>query len=231
MPGTMPLAFDHLLVAVPDLDQAAEELLAEHGLASLPGGRHDGHGTANRIVPLGSDYLELISVVDPEEAETSPVGRWIRRGLDAGGGLWGLNLRTDDADALARRLGLEVLEFVREPPDGDPIRFRLVGLEGAVGDERLPFFSEHPVDDQGAVGPGHPGRQEAPHLVQPRGILWVELGGDEERIRRWIGPESDGLDLRMVGGEPGLRRAAVGTEAGEVIYSGPRADRDAETAG
>lgn len=226
----MTLAFDHLLLAVPDLDVAAERWLAEHGLASLPGGRHDGHGTANRIVPLGSDYLELISVVDPEEAETSPVGRWIRRGLEAGGGLWGLNLRTDDADAVAKRLGLEVLEFVREPPDGDPIRFRLVGLEGAVGPERLPFFSEHPVDDRGAVGPGHPGRQEAPHRVRPWGIRWVELGGDEERIRRWIGPEADGLDLRWVGGEPGLRRAAVATETGEVILSGTRAAQEAESA-
>lgn len=215
----MPLAFDHLLLAVADLDDAAEDLLAEHGFASLPGGRHDGHGTANRIVPLGSDYLELISVVDSTEAEASPVGRWIQRGLDEGGGLWGLNLRTDDADAVARRLGLEVLEFVREPPDGDPIRFRLVGLEGAVGDGRLPFFSEHEMDAQGAVGPGHPGRQEAPHRVRPRGIRWVELGGDEEHLRRWIGPGADGLDLRFVGGKPGLHRAAVATEAGEVVLS------------
>lgn len=226
MPGTMPLAFDHLLLAVPDLDQAAERLLAEHGLASLPGGRHDGHGTANRIVPLGSDYLELISVVDAGEAAESPVGRWIQRGLDEGGGLWGLNLRTDDADTLARRLGLEVLEIVREPPEGDPIRFRLVGLEGAVGDERLPFFSERPV--AGAVGSNHPLRQRAAHRVQPRGIRWVELGGDEERVRQWIGPGTEGLDLRFVGGEPGLHRAAVATEAGEVVFLGPRADQEAE---
>ena len=226
----MALAFDHLLLAVADLDAAAERLLAEHGLASLPGGRHDGHGTANRIVPLGSEYLELISVVDPTEAETSPVGRWIRRGLDAGGGLWGLNLRTDDAEALARHLGLEVHEFIREPPDGDPIRFRLVGLEGAVGPERLPFFSEHPEDAEGAVGAGHPGRQEAPHRVRPRGIRWVELGGDEESVRRWIGPGVEALDLRFVGGAPGLRRAAVSTDAGEVVFSGPRVNTEAEPA-
>ena len=96
----MALAFDHLLRAVPDLDAAGERLLDEHGLAALSGGRHDGHGTANRIVPLGPDYLELISVVDPQEAAGSPVGRWIQRGLDRGGGLWGVNLRTEDADRI-----------------------------------------------------------------------------------------------------------------------------------
>lgn len=208
----MPLAFDHLLLAVPDLEAAGERLLAEHGLASLPGGRHDGHGTANRIVPLGPDYLELITVVDPEEAASSLVGRWIARGLEHGGGLWGLNLRTPDADAVAARLGLEVLEFVRERPDGSRIRFRLVGLEGATGDERLPFFSEHRT-----VGPEHPGRQPAPHRVQPLGIAWVELGGDERRLREWIGPEVAGLDLRFAGGAPGIRRAGLATEAGEVV--------------
>lgn len=221
----MALAFDHLLLAVPDLDAAGERLLDEHGLASLPGGRHDGHGTANRIVPLGPDYLELISVVDPHEAAGSPVGRWIQRGLDRGGGLWGVNLRTDDADALAQRLGLEVLEFVRKRPDGQPIHFRLVGLEGATGEHHLPFFSEHEVSTEGAVGPGHPGRQPAPHRVQPRGIAWVELGGDEERLRRWLGPESQGLELRCIGGESGPRRAAVATEAGEVIFASAEADR------
>lgn len=210
----MTLAFDHLLLAVTDLEAAGERLFAEHGLASLPGGRHDGHGTANRIVPLGPGYLELISVVDPDEAASSPVGRWIARGLEAGGGLWGLNLRTADADAVASRLGLEVLELVRRKPDGRRIRFRLVGLAGATGDEQLPFFSEHR-----AVGPDHPGRQQVPHRVRPQGIAWIEMGGDESRLREWIGPEIAGLDLRLTGGDPGIRRAGLATEAGEIVLS------------
>src|SRR5207253_9345067 len=51
---------DHVLIAVDDLAAAARELEARHGLASIRGGRHPGWGTANRIVPLGQTYLELV---------------------------------------------------------------------------------------------------------------------------------------------------------------------------
>ena len=47
-----------------DLAAAAREIEARHGLASIEGGRHPGWGTANRIVPLGSSYLELVAVID-----------------------------------------------------------------------------------------------------------------------------------------------------------------------
>ena len=51
--------------------------------ASRPyaGGRHPGHGTANRIVPLGSSYIELMAVVDRVEADSSPLGSWVERRL------------------------------------------------------------------------------------------------------------------------------------------------------
>ena len=60
-----------------DLASAAHELEAAHGLASVEGGSHPEWGTANRIVPLGGAYLELIAVVDGSAAELSPFGRWI----------------------------------------------------------------------------------------------------------------------------------------------------------
>jgi len=59
---------DHVVMAVRDLDDAGDRLLRDHGLASVPGGRHARWGTANRIVPLGEDYIELIGVVDGEQA-------------------------------------------------------------------------------------------------------------------------------------------------------------------
>jgi hypothetical protein len=40
-----------------------------YGLASIEGGRHPGWGTANRIIPLGDAYIELVTVVDDEEAQ------------------------------------------------------------------------------------------------------------------------------------------------------------------
>ena len=58
------MELDHVLIACTDLEAAAREVEARIGLASVEGGRHRDWGTANRIVPLGSSYLELVAVVD-----------------------------------------------------------------------------------------------------------------------------------------------------------------------
>jgi Glyoxalase-like domain len=75
------LELDHVLIAVADLNGAARDLESRHGLASVERGRHAGWGTANRIVPLGETYLELITVVDEAEAAASAFGRWIADGI------------------------------------------------------------------------------------------------------------------------------------------------------
>jgi hypothetical protein len=68
------IELDHVLIAVTDLAEAGNAFAARFGLVSLEGGRHPGWGTANRIVPLGSSYLELIAVVDESEAAHSAWG-------------------------------------------------------------------------------------------------------------------------------------------------------------
>ena len=65
---------DHVIYATGDLDTAAARVESELGLNAVRGGRHEGHGTHNRIVPLGGGYLELMAVADPEEAAGSPIG-------------------------------------------------------------------------------------------------------------------------------------------------------------
>jgi hypothetical protein len=71
------MQLDHVLLAVTDLAAAGRELQARYGLASVKGGRHPDWGTANRIVPLGDSYLELIAVVDQAAAADSSFGRWV----------------------------------------------------------------------------------------------------------------------------------------------------------
>jgi hypothetical protein len=66
------IQIDHVVYAVRDLDAAAERFRRAYGLGSVAGGRHAGWGTGNRIVPLGDQYVELISVVDPEEVVIVP---------------------------------------------------------------------------------------------------------------------------------------------------------------
>src|SRR5215213_9383959 len=68
------LAIDHIVVPVSDLDRAAAEVEARYGLASVEGGRHPAWGTANRIVPLGDAYVELVAVADPKTAHRATFG-------------------------------------------------------------------------------------------------------------------------------------------------------------
>ena len=134
----LTLELDHVLIAVADLEAAARELEARHGLTSIEGGRHEGFGTANRIVPLGDTYLELIAVVDEAEAAQSPVGRWVaeaRRGRPLG---W--SVRTNRLDDVARRLELTVIPVSRATPHGRLLRGLIAGIEQAAAEPSLPFF-------------------------------------------------------------------------------------------
>lgn len=70
------LVIDHVVLGVQDLDVAGERLLSNHGLASVPGGRHSRWGTGNRIVPLGADHLESIG---PSWTRNQTCGAWRSR--------------------------------------------------------------------------------------------------------------------------------------------------------
>jgi Glyoxalase-like domain len=207
------LAVDHVVVIVEDLDAAARRYYDEKGLASVAGGRHPGHGTGNRIVPLGSAYIELMGVVDRDEAASSPLGSWVdRRLVEAGETPAALCLRTDDLEATARRTGRKPLPMFRSRPDGVRLEWHLVALDAALT-EGLPFFIQWHINDT-----DHPSRAPAEHRCAPIGIDWIELGGDSERLDSWLGDHE--LPLRHVEGAPGPRRVAIAVANEETIVIG-----------
>src|ERR1700682_1916265 len=107
------MELDHVLIAVVDLAEAGREIEVRHGLASIEGGRHPAWGTANRIVPLGDSYLELIGVVDPVKAATNPFGQWVASRASSPPRALGWAVRTSQLDEIARRLHLDVREGSR----------------------------------------------------------------------------------------------------------------------
>jgi hypothetical protein len=107
---------------------------------------------------------------------------------------------------------LEVTEGTRSNPDGMTLRWRMAGLAAALGPERLPFFIEWP------------GGQGSPELDGLRhdpadGVEWVELGGQEHRVREWLGEDVPGV--RAVSGPPGVHRCCI-RRGGESVVLGPR---------
>jgi hypothetical protein len=196
--------------AVPDLDEAAVRFRKELGLDSTEGGRHERWGTANRIVPLGDQYLELVAVVDEPVAAETAFGRGVLERAARGGGWFTIAAVADDLDAVATRLGLAVGSGSRMRPDGQTVRWRMAGLDDPRREAWMPFFLIWDISDE-----LHPGRARVGHGVLATGLAWVEVGGDAERLRTWLG--GDELPIRVSDGEPGIHRVAISTADGELV--------------
>ena len=181
------LEIDHVVLGVPDLDDAARRLEQDHGLLALPGGRHPGWGTANRIVPLGESYLELVTVVDADEAAASAFGRWVTAMLHGSAPALGWAARSDDLDALALRLRLDVATGSRTRPDGSVLTWRITGVAEAAADPSLPFLIAW------GAGARLPGGTPVEHPAGPVRLVRLEVATDEGRWLAWTGGEVDGV--------------------------------------
>jgi hypothetical protein len=187
---------DHVVYAAADLDAAAARVADELGLTALAGGRHEGHGTHNRIVPLGGGYLELLGVADPQEAKESAFGRGLLRRLEVSGDGWlAWVVAGQDVGAVARRLGTTITRLQREG-----LTARLTGVAEAMQEPFLPFFISR---DPGVADPGLGGAAG--------GITWIELAGDAARLDRWL--DGARLPIRILDGPAAIRAVGIGDRA------------------
>jgi hypothetical protein len=199
---------DHVVVAVSDLDAAALALESRHGLASVVGGRHPAWGTANRIVPLGATYLELVAVVDAGAAAASVFGRWVAGAVD---GPLGWVVRVPSLDPVAGRLGLAVGAGSRALPSGGVLRWRVAGIEEAAAEPCLPFVLEWAADAP------FPGATPIDHPAGVTRIARLELEGDPERIAGRLGDAA--LPVSVSPGAPRVARVVLEAARGEVVLA------------
>jgi hypothetical protein len=187
------MRIDHVIYATADLDEAAAGVESELGLSAVRGGRHEGHGTHNRIVPLGGGYLELMAVADPDEAAVSPIGSAVQEWLaDHAQGLFAWAVEVEDLDSVAARLHSPVTTVTRQG-----FSARLVGVTEALRDPWQPFFivRDHAVPDPDAG-------------ADIGGITWLEVAADADRLEQRLGGAE--LPLRIVEGTPGVRAMGIG---------------------
>jgi hypothetical protein len=193
---------DHVIYATNDLAAAAARVKSELGLAVVGGGRHDGIGTHNKIVPLGGGYLELLAIADRAEAAQSDLGRAVQARIDAvGDGLLGWAVVVPDVEPVAERNGTAVTTISRQG-----LSAHLTGLVEAMRDPFLPFFisRDHGIPDPGVNN-------------DAGGIAWLELAGDRDRLERWLGGTELPLRFADDDGPPGPR--ALGIGAGDLVVS------------
>jgi hypothetical protein len=164
----MLTAFDHLVVAVRDLDAATQAFL-RLGFDVHPGGRNPGRGTYNAIIRFGVDYIELLSIEDDALAsDRAPSGRELVTyvGAQAGGAATWV-VRSDDLVGDARRaeragfrdIGLPV-GMRRARPDGTEFAWQLLIPRGEAFRRTWPLLIEWDTSDAERLRLEPPGRHD-----------------------------------------------------------------------
>ena len=203
------MRLDHVLIAVADLRAAGLEIEERYGLTSLEGGNHPAWGTANRIVPLGDSYLELIAVVDAAMARQSSIGQWVASAASSTLRPLGWAVRTSQIDVIAGRLDLSVHAGSRRTPGGDEVRWRSAGIDEAAAEPSLPFFIEWGPKTQ------FPGRAETHHAAGAATIAGLALSGDAGRLAGWLGDHQ--LPVVVSLGKPAVTEIHISADCGEII--------------
>jgi catechol 2,3-dioxygenase-like lactoylglutathione lyase family enzyme len=228
----MLLGIDHLVIAVADPDEAAVRLEQELGLAATDGGVHPALGTRNRLAWLGSSYIELLGIVDPDVAGCAWIGAPVLGALAGGGGLATWAVATDGLDAelaalRARRFDPgEPVAGERRRPDGDLVRWR-IAVPRRLGPGEPPFLIEHdtsaaewrPSDRAARAGQAHPlgGRVR---------LAVLELAVDDVQRTSLRFTRALGLRFRPSLAGAGSRDAAIG---GQTVRLRPRRGGPAST--
>jgi hypothetical protein len=172
---------DHLVYAVPDLDQGIEALKARLGVRAAPGGKHLEEGTRNALIALGPDsYIEVLAPDPSQPAPARPL--WL--GLE---GLsqprltgWAVKAsELEDVRDRVRASGVRLGPVVagnRKRPDGTLLSWEFTDPHILVAEGLVPFLidwgaSKHPA----ASAPGGVSllalRGEHPHPAGVRALL------------------------------------------------------------
>ncbi len=220
-----PTVVDHILLPVADLEEGARTLRERHGLQAIPGGRHPKVGTANMIVPLGRQYLELIAIADPQEAAASRLGRRIIPALDDGRMFVAWALRTRNLDAMRGKLLAAgwnlapIVEGSRRRPDGQVLHWRTQDVEAGAEPIALPFVIEWDVPDG-----LHPGEAAAPHPSGATALRRVVVGARDpahvhDQLRLLLG-DSDLYEVRAAASD-GIEELVLDSPHGELVVRAP----------
>jgi hypothetical protein len=216
------LEFDHVQIAVEDLDAAIDRFAREYGLLARVGGRHPGRGTGNAIVPLGDSYLELIAVLDDAEARPHPTSRRVGRAVGMNRTFAAWAARTGDLGQTLTQLGdlgLQLperhgVEGRRRRTDGVELAWRSADLVSDGEFSPLPFLIEWrvPLDE-------FPGALSTAHPSGARGVLALRLSepAPDQAMAQLRPILHQDIEYSVQSGEPGIAEVVLDTPTGPLI--------------
>ena len=108
-----PPGIDHIVLCVRDLEKARDQFGAM-GFTLTPPARHP-FGTGNSLAQMGSSFIELLAVTDPERIPPHADDRF--------------SFAAHNADFLSRREGMSMLVISSEDARADEQRWRKAGLK------------------------------------------------------------------------------------------------------
>ena len=160
------LYLDHLLYAVPDLQQGIDYIEALTGVRAVFGGRHTSLGTHNALLSLGDDtYLEIIAADPSQTFKPEEVAFGVGKVVSPTLITWAV--RTDDFENFSPTVAISATQpGFRIKEDGSTIKWRTAEFTDLNDDTGIvPFIIEW-------QGEAHPAR------TTPRGCEIAEISAD-----------------------------------------------------
>jgi hypothetical protein len=200
---------DHLVYAVPDLDEAVERLEQQTGVRAAPGGRHPGRGSRNALASLdGGAYLEIIAPDPLQDVPASARPFGLAELASPRLVTWAVTVvGLDHRVERARRSGYDpgdVVEMSREAPDGTVLTWRLTARgelrEGGI----VPFLIDW-------------GGSPHPSASAPEGLRLVSLRAEHPRPEKVLGSLGAlGVDLDVAPGPAPALEAVLDSPHGPI---------------
>jgi hypothetical protein len=165
-------------------------------------------GLVNRIAYSGGAAIEVMGVGFPGAEMVSPfVGQVYGRTIS--GDRWiTWTVQTDDIDATATRLGLEVMDGWAMSSSGQSVEWKMAGIvEAFFTEPYLPYFVAYSDGDAAW-------RERALEPAPAFDVTTIKLAGDAERLRAWLGDAE--LPLEVTSGPPELQSVVITADGSEI---------------
>jgi hypothetical protein len=182
------LRLDRVCMGAKDVSVTAQWLQAVAGLNARESWLFR-TGLVNRIAYSGGAAIEVMGVGFPGAEMVSPfVGQVYGRTI--GGDRWiTWTLQTDDIDATASRLGLEVMDGWAMSSSGQPVEWKMAGIvEAFFSEPYLPYFVSYSNGNDAW-------RERALEPAPVFDVSRIEIVGDADRLRKWIGDAEVPVDV------------------------------------